>query len=124
MANAALELALGDVRMLFLVLAFDSAVSVLENAASQAANADSEVRSRFESTLQAARTSATRERQKREQQESRRRASPPPPPPIVLSDVSEAQTLDLNDETQVADPARLQTILGEVTLIADHYRDD
>ena len=44
--------------------------------------------------------------------------------PTLSPALASTQILDLDDQTQLADPSQLEAMLGEVTVVADHYPDD
>jgi eukaryotic-like serine/threonine-protein kinase len=129
-ANAKLETALRDARVLLSIRSFDSALPVLETASTLAANADPELTQQFNAFLNAARARAADQLAKVSQQEPNKerlvRDSEPEgtETQVFGSSFESLDTLDLDDETQVTQPSHLEGILGEVTLIADRYRDD
>ena len=128
-ANAKLETALHDARVLLLVRSFESAQSVLETVAELVANADQELAQQFDAFLEAARSGAAGQRQAATQQPSTEEQrleglEAPPKNQTVLPTFASSEVVDLDDKTQIADPGHLEAILGEVTTVADHYRDD
>jgi eukaryotic-like serine/threonine-protein kinase len=129
-ANAKLDAALRDARVLLLVRSFDSAVRVLETTAPVAADADPQLNEQFQLLLDAARSGLASKRQDSQQQESRNKeqvqgSEPQPTQSQLVWPASELRKeLDLDDETQAPETSDLRAILGEVTQIADHYRGD
>jgi eukaryotic-like serine/threonine-protein kinase len=129
-ANASLDSALRDARVLLLVRSFDSAVHVLEAAASVAADADPQLNEQFQILLNAARSGLAGQRQGGETRElsKNEQVRDPGPQPTEIQRVSSAweprKELDLDDETQAPDTGDLRAILGQVTQIADHYQGD
>ena len=130
LANAKLETALRDARVLLLVRSFDSALRVLETASALAPNADPELMQQFNAFLEAARAGAAAQQAKVSSQELEKKRSvrdqelEATTAQVSLPSLESLETLDLADETQVAQPSHLEAILGEVTLVADHYRHD
>jgi serine/threonine-protein kinase len=128
-ANASLDTALRDARVLLLVRSFDSAVRVLETTAPVAADADPQLKKQFQLLLDVARTGIASQRLSSQRRESSNkelvRDSEPPPTESLVWPASELpREVDLDDETQIPDTGDLRAILGEVTQIADHYRGD
>ncbi len=127
-AKAKLETALHDVRVLLLVRSFESAQSVLETVAELVAYAEDELVQQFDAFLEAARSGAA-QRHAVTQQQSREEQSVgssegTPKGPALLPALESTQIVDLDDQTQLADPGQLEAMLGEVTVVADHYPDD
>lgn len=127
-AKAKLERALHDVRVLLLVRSFESAQSVLETVAELVAYAEDELVQQFDAFLEAARTGAA-QRHAVTQQQSREEQSVgssegTPKDPALLPALESTQIVDLDDQTQLADPGQLEAVLGEVTVVADHYPED
>jgi eukaryotic-like serine/threonine-protein kinase len=129
-ANARLDAALRDARVLLLVRSFDLAVRVLETTAPVAADADPQLNEQFQLLLDAARSRLASKRQDSQRRESSNkeqvRDSEPQPTQsqLVWPACELRKELDLDDETQAPDTGDLRAILGEVTQIADHYRGD
>lgn len=128
-ANARLDTALHDARVLLQVRSFDSAVHVLETTASVVADADPQLNEQFQLLLNAARSGLVSKRQGSQQQGSsnKPRVRDRKPQPTEIPRVLPAEfrkELDFDDETQAPDTGDLRAILGEVTQIADHYQGD
>jgi hypothetical protein len=129
-ANARLDTALRDARVLLLVRSFDAAVRVLETTAPVVADVDPQLNEQFQLLLDTARSGLASKRQGSQRRESSNkkqvRDSEPQPTEIQLvwPACELRKELDLDDETQAPDTGDLQAILGEVTQIADHYRGD
>jgi hypothetical protein len=127
-ANAKLETALHDVRVLLLVRSYESVQSVLETVAGLVPYADAELVQRFHACREAARIGAA-QRKTVNQQRSREQPSvgsseETSKDPKLSPALEPTQILDLDDQTQLADRDQLEAMLGEVTIVADHYPDD
>ena len=127
-ANAKLDTALRDARVLLLVRSFDSAVRVLETTAPVAADADPLLNKQFQLLRDAARTGLASTRlgsQRPASNKDQIRESEQPTVSQLVGPTCElGQELDLDDETLVPDTGDLRAILGEVTQIAGHYEGD
>jgi serine/threonine-protein kinase len=111
-ANNKLETALGDARLLVTIRSYDAALSVLENVSGAVPLAAPELRQKFDALQIAARNALARW--------PNPAAAPPKPTPASI-----APTMaDIGDETQLADPERLQSMLAQVSRIAEDYRQD
>jgi serine/threonine-protein kinase len=110
-ANAKLEMALRDARLLVTVKSSAAALSVLESVASAVPFATPEFRQRFEALQMAARNAMANLRSETEK-----------PTDLPASTVPAIAGTD--QETQLADPDQLQSMLVEVSLIAGNYRND
>ena len=127
-AKAKLETALHDVRVLLLVRSYESVQSVLETVAGLVPYADAELVERFHACLEAARVGAA-QRNSAAQQHSREEQSlgsseGTANDPTLSPTLQPTQILDLDDQTRSADRGQLEAMLGEVTVVADHYPDD
>jgi hypothetical protein len=109
-ANAQLEMALRDARLLLTVNSFAAALSVLESAEKVAPLATLEFRQRFEALQTAARNAMASHK------------DAPPQAGLPASGLPAA--VDRDQETQIADPEHLQSMLDDVSLIAGKYRHD
>src|SRR5579862_1821511 len=114
-ANSRLETALHDARVLLLVRSFESAQSVLDTVSELVPYADNELAQQFAGFLQAARSGAA---------QSQIEEPEAPKNPTIAPPLQSPGMVDLNDKTQLADPGQLEAILGEITIVADHYPDD
>ena len=129
-ANAKLDTALRDARVLLLVRSFDSAVRVLETTAPVAADADPRLNKQFQLLRDVARTglASTRQGSQRPASSKKEQVADSEQQPTVSQLVGPTcelgKELDLDDETQVPDTGDLRAILGEVTQIAGHYQGD
>jgi PEGA domain len=110
-ANAQLEMALRDARLLVTVKSSAAALTVLASVASVVPFAASELRGRFEALRMAAQRAMESQRDE-----------PSQPAAVAGSEIPE--TSDNDQETQLADPDRLQSMLVEVAAIAGNYRGD
>ena len=108
-ANARLEMALRDARLLLTVKSLPAALSILESAESVVPFAAPEFQQRFEALQTAAREAA-----------ASRSKEPPLQAELSASDVPVGGV----EETQLADPDRLRALLAEVSRVAGNYRDD
>jgi len=127
-AKAKLETALRDVRVLLLVRSFECAQSILETVAELVAYVEDELVQQFDAFQEAARSGAA-QRHAVPQQQSREEKSVVSSEgttkgPALLPALESTQIIDLDDQTQLADPGQLEAMLGEVTVVADHYPDD
>ena len=124
-ANASVEMAVRDARMLLLVQSYESAVSVLETVSVLAPSAERELAQRFDTLLAAARRGLIQQQ------------TQPPPAPVSKAPFSPLDTVLTpdhpvapsaetpgGDQTQALDPQNLQAVLKEVKAIAEHYRDN
>jgi eukaryotic-like serine/threonine-protein kinase len=110
-ANTQLEMVLRDARLLVTVRSPAAAVSVLESVESVVPFAAPEFQQRFEALQTAARNAmASRSKQ--------------PSPPASLPAAEFLSPTDIDKETQLADPDRLQSMLVEVSRVAGNYRHD
>lgn len=111
-ANAQLEMAVRDARLLVMVGSSSAALSVLESVATVALAAAPELRQKYEALQTAARTALSKQ----------------PHGAKTLAGLTVSGVLAPEDsaatQTQLADPDHLQSMLGEVTAIAGHYRHD
>ena len=110
-ANAQLEMALRDARLLVTVKSSAAALSVLESVESMVPFAAPELRRRFEALQTAAGNAMASQRNE-------------PPQPAGLPASGGLAPGNSDQETQLADPDRLQSMLVEVSAIAGNYRDD
>jgi PEGA domain len=106
-ANAQLETALRDARLLITVQSPGAAMSVLESIESVVPFAGPDLRQRFVGLKTAAENA---------QRQAMQRAGIPAP--------AGRAAIESAEETQIADPDHLQSMLAEVSLIATNYRDD
>jgi len=110
-ANAKLESALRDARLLVTVRSFDAALGVLENVAELVPLASSDFRKKFDALQTAAKIAFAKQAQG----------------PSLLVGVPGSDlvaTADVEADTQLADPDKLQALLVEVSRIAGDYRSD
>ena len=123
-ANARLDTALHDARVLLQVRSFDSAVRVLETTAPMVADADPQLNEQFQLLLDAARSGLVSKRQESSNKPQVRDREPQPTEIPRVLPAEFRKELDFDDETQAPDTGDLRAILGEVTQIADHYQGD
>ena len=123
-ANARLDTALHDARVLLQVRSFDSAVRVLETTAPVVADADPQLNEQFQLLLDAARSGLVSKRQGSSNKPQVRDREPQPTEIPRVLPAEFRKELDFDDETQAPDTGDLRAILGEVTQIADHYQGD
>lgn len=110
--NAQVETALRDARLLVTVESSAAALSVLETVQKAVPFAAPELRKRYEMLQAAARSAMASQTQPPQ-------APGTPPPSAAAPPDSENE-----QETRLADPARLESMLVEVSGIAGNYRDD
>jgi eukaryotic-like serine/threonine-protein kinase len=110
-ANARLEMALRDARLLVTVKSPAAALSVLESVQSAVPFASPDLGRRFEALQTAAGNAIASQRNQ-------------PAQPDEKSSSGGVAPADSDEETQLADPDRLQFMLVEVSAIAGNYRDD
>jgi hypothetical protein len=126
-ATAKLETALHDVRVLLLVRSYELVQSVLETVAGLVPYADAGLAQQFHAFLEAARTGAARKRatqQNSREEQSIGSSEGAPNDPTLSPALQPTQILDLDDQTQLADRGQLEAMLGEVTVVADHYPEN
>ena len=125
-ATLLLERALTDARILLLVNSYTTALGVLDRVASDVGRVAPEIRDKYRVLRTKAETLLERDRQTREQHRLRQ---------IEMAErISDQPTLDqshfeqavmADDQgTQKATPADLERLLGEVTLVGQHYPED
>jgi len=108
-ANAQVEMAVRDARLLVTVKSLAAALSALENVESVVPFAAPELQQRFEALQTAARGAM---------------ASHGKEPPLQAGLPASGATAGVDDETQLADPDRLRSLLVEVSRLAGNYPDD
>ncbi|MBZ5704336.1 MAG: protein kinase [Acidobacteriia bacterium] len=124
----AVEQALKDVRVLFLVRSYRSALGVLDRVASDAARVAPELRERYQVARTNAESVLEREREANEHRERRERelvermADQPTLEESAAGD--ETAVAGRGERTQQANPTELEELLGEVTLVGQHYAED
>jgi eukaryotic-like serine/threonine-protein kinase len=110
-ANQRLEVALGDARVLLTVRSYSVALSVLESVASVAPLAAPELQQKFDSLQIAAKNALARQTKLN---------APPEATPASVAPTA----INIENETQPADPDRLQSMLVQVSRMAGNYRQD
>ena len=127
-AAVAVEQALKDVRVLFLVRSYRSALGVLDRVASEAASVAPELRERYQIARTNAESVLEREREANEQRERREREwaeRMADQPTQEESATGDATTVAVGEaRTRQANPTELEELLGEVTLVGQHYAED
>ncbi len=129
-ARTAVEQALNDCRVLLLVRSYHSVLDILDKVSGVVALVPPEIRLRYELARQTASTAFERSRLVNQRHESMKQRLPEAAERPALSDSERATAPSVGPiknagpETQVAGVTRLEEILGEVTLIAEHYQED
>jgi hypothetical protein len=127
-AAVAVEQALKDVRVLFLVRSYRSALGVLDRVASEAASVAPELRERYQIARTNAEAVLEREREANERRERREREwaeRMADQPTQEESATGDATTVAGGEaRTRQAGPTELEELLGEVTLVGQHYAED
>jgi len=111
-ANNKLEMALGDARLLVTVRSYEAALSVLENVSEVLPLAVPELHQKFDALQTAAKNALAR------------RPNPAAAPAEATPASVAPPAVVIENETQPVDPARLQSMLAEVSRIAGNYRHD
>ncbi len=127
-ATVAVEQALKDVRVLLLVRSYSSALGILVRVAKEAENVAPELREKYQAVRRNAEAVLERERAETERREHREQE--------LVERISDQPTLDeaasegetalagIEGRTQTANPTELEELLGEVTLVGQHYSED
>lgn len=127
-AAVAVEQALKDVRVLFLVRSYRSALGVLDRVASEAASVAPELRERYQVARTNAEAVLEREREANERRERKERElveRMADQPTQEESATGDATTVAGGEpRTRQANPTELEELLGEVTLVGQHYAED
>jgi len=124
-ATLAVEQALNDVRILLLVNSYSTALGILDRVANDATRVGSELRDKYENVRSKTETSLKQQRQRREQDRLRQKVLADRLSDQPTLEQAHSRTADNKDEhTQRASPAELEKLLGEVTLLGQHYEED
>ena len=123
-ATAAMEKALPDVRMLLMVRSYDSAEGILESLSQWGAYVHPDLKGQYEALREVSmRAKARRTASELAEKLNQARVSDEPTAATEVSQESEAPGVEIGS-TDAMSRSQLQSILGEVVQIGDHYQNN